>query len=1418
MAMSLERLTRSTHARLLSTLLAAAGACAPFALPAEPRRGASQAAPDFVLDSVRTGEAWDFTVPAGAVVAENWRRRGAASDSFSIAPDGWTFALGDGCVTSLTVFSEGKLALPGGTEISPLPAPIGIVPARNSSMLLETDRQSLFWHSLSTDGSLLLTWWNVLLGRDAANPVSVQAELKPSGDVIFRYDFSRLGSDSLVADVEPSAGGILPDSPLSRSVTSVSFKSRNECVCNERRMAFYEVLGELDPFSCPVGSTNTVLEHVFYSGSVHGHFTYPQTTDDTAVMRVSVSGTGSGELLVGDSFVPLLGALRQDDTGASQESVLLVSVPRGVDMPLYIRGDGTLNVTFDSEEFAFGVLPRLALWRHAGWVNFPNTKASEPCIHDYTRRRRDVSLSVKKEAKDLHCTWQGSGDVEVENNPPRSASITAEFNARETGSVTYTLSHPKYLFGRTTYVQTVRFCPQPPEVEEDEHDPHWYGEGDHRKEGEPECWCCTWGTCGDVCACGCDCKVTSFTGGYDRDYDDECPVHGTPYENCAPLHYADYTNAVESVADLGDVLYIRDPPVVGERIRLDVPTEHVQCCLCPDHWTNSVTVAYKSHRLSVTDAEDKPFDVAYTSCTVNVSGISPSASVGDAGLSFCRNGEMYQKRGYTVLGVAIRSYGIPLDTYNELNQSFGFPMSVCTNVNIAPELGFVANVKLPDGDFRIELADASGQFAVWYRDNASMRDCKLLDTESTPVKDFPMDYWKALMRRAASGSDAVLPISITSASTGTVNLVFRYWNVVDGKLVKDEAVQRITSVNPPLLVDYDRDGKVGAEDVRSYLDGKPAYFWRNDDTWDGDDAFGFSVLRNSINSVVDGRCDMINFLPIAVDVAPFTSCWGKDSVYFRLEADARELRNAQLAMVDVDWTEIGDSSLGDGRDIDGVPLHEAQVSALGGGTNLPSAFVSLADSGRSTLLVEFPDEARNQNLVLKAYSKDDDVLLFSSRLNLHVGLVSDMIGWLNLRRVAYDSDSDGVPTRLSAPDWPADAHAPGNFVFVHGYNMAEDVETPYWAENVFKKLWWAGLDRGFIAVQWCGNDGQLYVPIVNTFTTPNYYRNVVHAFEAASSLKTELDDVEGPKWFLAHSLGNMLVSAAIQDHGMPHEKFFMLNAAVAMEALEPTAGITQGSHDCMTPGEWSGYVDKVRSTHWFECFPEGDGRRLLTWKGRFANVTNVVNFYSTQEEVVNNGDGKEHAVLVRDYVWYNQETRKGSWPAMLHGHEGGWGFNSLYDGNVKNWIGGELVEFPCHMPPADAAKLPKEQLRQAPFFLDFINPEMHSSSNGAIVAENYLYRAEMLAYAMPSESFAVGANPIPGHETMATNSPASELYFNYDMGTLFKSGINDLPENGEDPEDRHRDWQHSTFVQRSYKRVHQLYETIVKHVKEAENE
>jgi hypothetical protein len=166
-----------------------------------------------------------------------------------------------------------------------------------------------------------------------------------------------------------------------------------------------------------------------------------------------------------------------------------------------------------------------------------------------------------------------------------------------------------------------------------------------------------------------------------------------------------------------------------------------------------------------------------------------------------------------------------------------------------------------------------------------------------------------------------------------------------------------------------------------------------------------------------------------------------------------------------------------------------------------------------------------------------------------------------------------------------------------------------------------------------------------------------------------------------------------------------------------------------------------------------------------------------------------------------------------HEYEGGWEFNGYYDTTTNYWLGGLLQTETYHLPPATADQLSDAQLQQIPFFLDFVNPEMHTSSNGTIVANNYLYRAEMLAYAIPAESYAVGANPMPGLLPMTTNSPPDNLYFNHDMAILFTSGQLDLPQNENEPKYMYRNWQHSTFVQRSYKRVHQLFKVINQHIK-----
>ena len=86
---------------------------------------------------------------------------------------------------------------------------------------------------------------------------------------------------------------------------------------------------------------------------------------------------------------------------------------------------------------------------------------------------------------------------------------------------------------------------------------------------------------------------------------------------------------------------------------------------------------------------------------------------------------------------------------------------------------------------------------------------------------------------------------------------------------------------------------------------------------------------------------------------------------------------------------------------------------------------------------------------------------------------------------------------------------------------------------------------------------------------------------------------------------------------------------------------------------------------------------------------------------------------------------------------------------------------------------------------------MHDSPNGEVVSSNYLYKAEMLAYAIPSESYAVGAN------SLAIIGVSNENMAEYDEAG--KAGLV-----GDD-----RKWLHSTFMQRSLKRVHRLFESIV---------
>lgn len=1396
-------------------------------------------------------------------------------------PYGGAFPFGTNEVTRMAFLAQGEVRpdlRDESTHISPL-AGVTSIPRGDRLATAGANFQSRFW-TLHTPTNALYTWENNLFFDRTmpTYPVSFQIEMFPNGNFTLRHDISSLDDTAWQAftnvvrtGAQWHGHGEMIDLSLLPKYSKAEFRYHalderdltdpdrdGDGITTADEIFIYHTdpenpdtdydglsdldeifgyhtdplnpnslsqlysdgfavkLGDLDPFSYPPNSTNTVLEHIFYSGTTNGAFAYPQSTEDVAVLKISVSGTGTGSLVVGDSVVPLV-APPQMRSGVATNTLLL-NVGYGVKKLLWYRRPEGLDVALDSNDFLIGELPSFPLT--PGWIAFPHTEATIPCIHDLSDCRRTVRLVHGEEFSGLTATWESSAQgVTITNNPPVSAEVRARIPKNENRSITYTVAHPKWLRGCTTFEQTLRFCPPMTRDEEAEAagSEDGFDDGDAPDPdssvyssamgcacGDGGCACCNdgWCVCRDInCTCNLD-RVSELTL-------DEAEAAEA------------YTNIVVSgqLTHIENVLHLHKEN--RDIVHLDVPGgDRGPCCPCPEHQnTNYVAKSACSRRLNVNWPSGERFSISHATCNVDVEGKSPSFDFRDSRVLFVTNGAPYKSGSYTVLGVDIDTelWRWPsFNDYEALSPGLGFPMTVCTNLVEAPGFVMRTDVFLSNGVVRVALENVQGEFKVWlagwdsFGSPVSGTTELLLSSGGTVERHMPIERWRSIMRRY--GGVRNMYILVTSSQAGNCDLVFEYACAKGDEYVHDVARRRITSVNPPLRADYDRNGLLDGVDAGRFIDGRSVYFWRNGDKWRGDDAFsGVGWFENSSDGEVNGRNDLVNFLPLAVDVSAFATNWSSSQVYYRIETYYENLTEAKLALLDSEWSDMTGTARGEGFDLAGNAVHVAPVAPLGGGTNLPPAFVELSCQERAVMLMEFPEASRYGFLQFTAYSADGDVPLFTSALPLHVGDVGNMIAWLNLRSAA--GGSGGVETRLWTDDWPESEHEPGNVVFVHGYNMAEDAEVPPWAENVFKKLWWSGLDRGYVAVQWRGNEGQIYVP-GNGWTTPNYYGNVQNAFATAYALKDAMDNLFGPKWFIAHSLGNMLVSAAIQDYGMEYEKFFMLNAAVAMEAFDPIGGITQESHDKMTPAAWTNYTDRVRSTHWFERFPDGDGRRLLTWKGRFANVTNIVNFYSTQEEVVNNGDGDWHTITKRNYVWYNQETRKGLWPMMLHEYEGGWEFNPVYDTVTGSWLGNEYVEHRSHMPPGSAAALTDPQLQQTPFFLDFHNPEMHTSPNGAIVATNYLYRAEMLAYAIPAESFAVGANPLSGlnaYTNTVTNENIPSRNFNM---ASFIAGQEDLPENeDDDPEKRYRDWQHSTFVQRSYKRTSRLYKEIISFVK-----
>jgi hypothetical protein len=283
---------------------------------------------------------------------------------------------------------------------------------------------------------------------------------------------------------------------------------------------------------------------------------------------------------------------------------------------------------------------------------------------------------------------------------------------------------------------------------------------------------------------------------------------------------------------------------------------------------------------------------------------------------------------------------------------------------------------------------------------------------------------------------------------------------------------------------------------------------------------------------------------------------------------------------------------------------------------------------------------------------------------------------------------------------------------------------------------------------------------------------------------------------LAHSLGNLVVSAAIQD-GLSYDRFIMANPAVAEEAYLLKSAFTDGTawesstKYSMFHPKWrfagdmeEGYDPFLWSSEWYKQFAGESvsepsvSRYDLTWRDVFSKVRDDAKsyvFYANTDEAflpfnysaadAANGAGYPDnrsdwpglwdvwenvkcadVPFVGTYSWAFQELFKGQYPWLSFivpdSQYGGWGFTST-----------DL------MSPQQANNLDRDLLKTKPFFSK--NPKYEDKgvySDTPNVALKKHEQEELLANEMPALTFAAGHGGIDDPTFYKRNFEVRERY------------------------------------------------------------
>jgi alpha-tubulin suppressor-like RCC1 family protein len=623
------------------------------------------------------------------------------------------------------------------------------------------------------------------------------------------------------------------------------------------------------------------------------------------------------------------------------------------------------------------------------------------------------------------------------------------------------------------------------------------------------------------------------------------------------------------------------------------------------------------------------------------------------------------------------------------------------------------------------------------------------------------------------------------------------------------------SLDRVMAVDNNRDGQITFDNNDATSPQQPFRFWINDSYENGDDESGLNAGAddqipgnshpNYATPYIQGRSDLVNFFPVAFNLSsvfqkfPLTTC-----EYHLSQADnAVKIVYTGLTPGNAfDYLTNTTATDGYGVNFDEAPQSADTIQVTNSGIVLDANWLTQVqdNNGQGVILVEGCATTANP-LVLEIWTNGQEVAEMSSYLSLSG--VEQMFRHANF---SYVNGTVTVPARASAPNEPPTNGK--NLVFVHGYNVNQQ-EARGVESEMFKRFYWSGSEANFYGVTWNGAESKGTFPFENLFT-PNYHTNVVNAVETASHFATFLDNLSGQTVVVAHSLGNMVVLSAISDYDAAPSEYFMLDAAIPMEAIQGAMSYNPK----MLYSTWNPYANRTFASDWWQLFPTSDARSTLTWSNRVGNLQNVdvYNFYSSGEEVLREYDydmpsavtdavGTE-ALNAWDgypfgtYAWVWQEKGKGTcyqdW--FVGSSHGGWRFPVNEYGD------------PNPVPPSTANSLPDSTLQQTPIFdfgsyFDSVNGPFPDLALTNIDGSTYAQanRDRILSDAIPALTLPVGANSVTYLDDRAGDKR------NFNMRNEFETSWPSARSTGSEA----FYWYHSDFDYVAYPFTHKLFDEIV---------